>query len=76
MKIKYVDHRPLVIPYLTYHRGGVTLPSGDNILKVSDSEARNLLKIKNGSKLCFEEVKERSIKKEDIIEEVTEDVGR
>jgi topoisomerase IA-like protein len=74
MKIKYVDHRPVVIPYLTYHRGGVTLPSGDNILKVTDSEAGSLLKMKNGQKPCFIEIKDR--KKEDIINEVTEDGGR
>jgi topoisomerase IA-like protein len=58
MKIKYVDHRPIVIPYLTYHRGGVTLPSGDNVLKVTDGEARNLLKIKNGNSNSFLEVNE------------------
>lgn len=58
-KIKYVDYRPIVIPYLKFHRGGVTLPSGDNILKVSDSEAKYLLKMKNGSKLCFIEFKEK-----------------
>jgi topoisomerase IA-like protein len=76
MKIKYVDHRPLVIPYLNYHRGGVTLPSGDNILKVTEDEARNLMKIKNGSKICFEEIKERSVRKEEIKDEVIDDVSR
>ena len=58
MKIKYVDHRPIVIPYLDYHRGGVTLPSGDNIIKVSDKEARNLLKIKNGTTNSFIKIEE------------------
>lgn len=58
MKIKYVDYRPLTIPYLFYHRGGVALPSGDNILKVTDSEARHLLKKRNGKTICFIEMKE------------------
>ena len=73
MKIKYIDWRPLVIPYLKYHSGGVTLPSGDNILKVSDSEGRHLLKKKNGQKECFIEIKK---KKEEIKEEVKENGSR
>ena len=73
MKIKYEDNRPIVIPYLKYHRGGVTLPSGDNTLKVTDSEGRHLLKIKNGNKSCFIEIKER---KKDILEEVIENGSR
>ena len=71
MKIKYIDYRPITIPYLTYHRGGVSLPSGDNILKVTDSEGRYLLKTKNGNTNCFMEIKET---KKSI--EVTEDVDR
>jgi hypothetical protein len=62
MKIKYIDKRPLTIPYLKYHRGGVTLPSGDNILKVSDTEFRNLMKIRNGKNKCFEEIKKVEVK--------------
>lgn len=58
MKIKYIDHRKIVIPYLTYHRGGLSLPSGDNIVRVNDSEKRSLMKKKNGRKPCFEEVRE------------------
>ena len=69
MKIKYVDHRPLVIPYLTYHRGGVTFPSGDNALKVTESEGRHLLKKKNGNKPCFIEIKETRQKKEEEVKE-------
>jgi hypothetical protein len=59
MKIKYVDVRPLTIPYLKYHRGGVNLPSGDNELKVSESEFRNLMKMRNGQNKCFEEIKKK-----------------
>lgn len=73
MKIKYEDNRPIVIPYLTYHRGGVTLPSGDNMLKVTDSEGRHLLKIKNGNKPCFIEIKKQ---KREFTEEVIEDGSR
>ena len=73
MKIKYEDNRPIVIPYLKYHRGGVTLPSGDNMLKVTDSEGSHLLKIKNGNKPCFTEIKER---KKEILPEVIEDGSR
>jgi hypothetical protein len=69
MKIKYVDHRPMVIPYLKYHSGGVTLPSGDNIIKVSDSEGRHLLKVKNGRKNSFVIVRET--KKEEVNEDVS-----
>jgi len=65
-KIKYVDHRPITIPYLTYHRGGVTLPSGDNILMVTPSEKRSLMKKKNGQKPCFEEVRE--VRKREVTE--------
>jgi topoisomerase IA-like protein len=72
MKIKYVDHRRISIPYLFYHKGGVSLPSGDNIIKVTDGEARHLLKVKNGQRNSFEEVKETSRKsKEEVIEDVS-----
>lgn len=60
MKIKYVDHRPIVIPYLKFHRGGLTLPSGDNIIKVSESEFKYFMKMKNGSKQCFIEIKDKA----------------
>lgn len=69
MKIKYVDHRPLVIPYLKFHSGGVTLPSGDNIIKVSDSEGRHLLKVKNGRKNSF--IKVRETKEEEVKDNVS-----
>ena len=58
MKIKYIDHRPISIPKLKYYSGGVSLPSGDNILKVTDSEAKHLMKITNGIAPCWEIVKE------------------
>ena len=73
MKVKYIDHRPIIIPYLRYHRGGVNLPSGDNIIKVSNSEGNYFLKMKNGSQNCFIEIKEEKIK---IDNEVIDDVDR
>ena len=75
MKLKYIDWRSISIPFLTYHRGGVSLPSGDNVIKVTDEEARSLLKLKNGTNPCFEEVKERS-RKVETKEEVKEDGSR
>jgi len=68
-KIKYVDVRPITIPYLTYHKGGVDLPSGDNILIVSDAEKRHLLKMRNGINPCFELIRERKSKDEININE-------
>jgi len=56
-KLKYIDYRKLTIPYLKFHKGGLSLPSGDNIINVTESEARSLLKKKNGINNCFEEIK-------------------
>jgi hypothetical protein len=67
-KVKYVDHRKITIPYLKNHRLGVDLPSGDNTLNVTDSEAKFFLKMKNGNDNCFELIRERQ-KKDDIKED-------
>ncbi|MCP4648908.1 MAG: hypothetical protein GY853_02340 [PVC group bacterium] len=58
-QLKYIDHRHINIPRLKLMRGGVGLPSGDNLIKVTESEKRHLLKMKNGNNPCFEEVRER-----------------
>jgi topoisomerase IA-like protein len=68
LKIKYIDSRPLTIPYLEFHKLGVDLPSGDNILKVNESEARHLLKTKNGENPCFELIKEKKVKEDETIQ--------
>ena len=64
-QIKYIDHRKISIPQLKFHKGGLTLPHGDNIVKVTDSEKRSLMKQHNGQKPCWEEVKPK--RKPDII---------
>jgi len=56
-KLKYVDYREFSFPFLKHYRGGLLLPSGDNIIKVTDDEKRHLMKFKNGSRPVFEEVK-------------------
>jgi len=56
-QLKYVDHKKIWFPSLFFYRGGLALPSGDNIIKVTEHEAENLLKRKNGNKSCFEEIK-------------------
>jgi topoisomerase IA-like protein len=65
-KIKYIDYRKITIPYLKNHRLGVDLPSGDNILNVTDSEARHLMKMKNGTNDCWELIRERQTRKDEI----------
>lgn len=66
-KLKYVDIRPIFIPpgQLKHHPGGVSLPSKDNIIDVTAGEKKNLLKLKNGTKPSFEEVKAASKISED-----------
>ncbi len=58
--IKYVDRRQIFFPSLFYYSGGLALPSGDNIIKVTEREAELLLKRKNGDKPCFVEEKKAS----------------
>jgi len=53
MKLKYVDIRPIFFPSLKKHPGGVILPNGDNIIEVTDGEAKHLLKQMNGKKPCY-----------------------
>lgn len=61
MKLKYVDTRPIYLPALVHYPGGVALPSGSNEINVTDGEAKNLLKIKNGEKNVFQEIKKKVI---------------
>ena len=52
--LKYIDDRPVYIPKLKNYPGGVVLPGKNNIIKVSNGEMKNLLRIKNGHNACFE----------------------
>lgn len=58
MKLKYIDYRGITIPHLTHYKLGLSLPSGDNIIKVTESEARHLLKVRNGENPCWELIPE------------------
>lgn len=59
IRLEYADvGRPIFIPKLKYHPGGVTLPNDTNIITVTEGEAKNFLRLKNGSDPCFKEVKE------------------
>jgi len=74
-KLKFIDHRPVYIPKLTYHRGGLSLKKDIEIF-VTKSEKDNLLRMKNGNKKCFIEVKEVKEMKEKLEEEVKENGDR
>ena len=52
--ITYIDKRPIVIPYLTYYRNGVSLPNDKNEITVTGNEKKKLMKLLNGTKPCFE----------------------
>ena len=52
MKVKYDDTRRLNFIKLSNYPNGVTPKTGD-ILDVTDIEARQLLKLKNGKKKIF-----------------------
>ena len=57
MKVKYCDHRPLYFPKLASYPGGVVLPNKENVIEVTAKEAKTLLRMTNGTKNCFEEIK-------------------
>jgi len=59
-RLKYIDHKKLWFPSLFFYRGGIGLPGGDNIIKVTEQEAISLLSRKNGSNFCFEEIKAKA----------------
>ena len=58
MRIKYIDRRPIFIPKLKNHPGGVALPSGESVIQVTESEYKNLMKMKNGPNPCFTDVRQ------------------
>lgn len=55
--LKYVDQSPIFLPNLSSAPDGVALPNKTNIISVNDREKRQLLKLKNGKKNIFEEVR-------------------
>ena len=57
-RIKYIDDRPIFFPRLKYYPGGIALPKGDNVIQVTESEYKNLMKMKNGDANCFADVRQ------------------
>jgi hypothetical protein len=72
IKLKYVDHRPEYYPegQLKFYPGGLVLPADKpegNIIRVTEIEARQLLKLKfNGRRPQFEIVKDAKEKTEEV----------
>ncbi len=52
--LKYIDTRPVCLPYLENYERDVD-PSKE-IINVTESEKRVLLRLYNGSKPCWQEV--------------------
>ena len=69
MKVKYIDHKPIYIPYLENYTGGIVLPNDKNIIDVTVSEYSNLQKMVNGTKKCFEKIKPVPVKVPELSEE-------
>lgn len=65
-QLEYVDIRKIVIPKLKFYPNGIKLPKDDNKIFVSENEKNSLLKIKNGDKQCFKEIRERKVKEEEV----------
>ena len=57
VKVRYLDHRPIFFVKLRAYPGGVSLKRKGDDLKVTEGELSNLLKMKNGTMNCFEEIK-------------------
>lgn len=74
VKLKYVDSRNIHFPRMIYYPNGLTLPNSkiDNIIKVSEGEAKTLLKQKNGERPCFIPTEKPKIIKNEIKEESKE----
>ena len=74
--LKYLDHRKIFFPKLTFYKKGLNLPSESNIIKVTEGEAKTLLKLKNGSKFCYEKFEEILTEKKpkNIKVEIKEDI--
>lgn len=58
-KLKYKDKKKMFIPYLTFYKDGIKLPGKNNIIEVTEKEKNKLLKLKNGNKNIFEEIKHK-----------------
>ena len=65
-KLRYVDARPMYFPKgaLKFYPGGLVLPDKVNEIIVTDDEKRMLMKRKNGTLSCFEEMRERAPKQQ------------
>jgi hypothetical protein len=68
MKLKYIGKKNIFLPTLKFYPNGSVLPNKDNIINVTESEAKNLLKYKNGNKPIFEEIKKKKpeIKEDEV----------
>ena len=63
IRLEYQDVRPVFIPRLKYYPGGITLPGANNIITVTEGEAKNFLRLKNGETPCFKDVKEATTRR-------------
>ena len=70
MCIKYMDDRPIFIPRLKYYPGGISLPNKENIITVTEGERKNFLRLMNGDRPCWEDVKEPTRRRASIESEV------
>ncbi len=70
IKLKYIDLRPIYIPYLPSFPNGLSLSKKDTIIEVSEKEVKTLLKYKNGNMPIFEIIKDemKTERKKNIIE--------
>ena len=59
-KLRYIDHRHIYIPMLKNSKSGIRFPNSTNIAIVTAREKRNLLKMKNGNKECWQEIIEEA----------------
>jgi len=62
-KCKYIDSKPIFLPELKNYKNGIALPNESNIIEVTESELKNLLRYKNGNNNIFIKVETESKKK-------------
>lgn len=67
-KLRFVDNRPFYIPTLKNYKNGITPHFGEEI-EVTENEKIRLMRMKNGSKPCWEVVSPRRKRTEEISEE-------
>lgn len=67
-QLEYIDIRKIIIPQLEFYSNGIKLPKDDNKIFVNEKEKNSLLKMKNGDKPCFKEIRERErkVKEEEV----------